>query len=196
MNYKTIMYKDVTDEQISTIHNLLKSISGMNPKDYDKYGIRMSYDAWCKYYTVKFNDTKIQIQLLGNSICHLRYGTTRGEIFLEEVKDSLRFMKYYNPLIQLVQTYGECTNNLVHIKTLKENDIVNGIKIVEIANDFVYYIQPSGNMLKTYDTSNILKWSYTSNNDRFDALEWGIILVEPTTIMTVIETNDTLLGLI
>lgn len=195
MEYKTVLFENATDEQIVTIHNLLKSLTGLNPHKHATCGIVMSCDEWAKHYIVEFGDSKIQIQPLGTGICHLRYSSPNGEIYLEQAKNSLRYMKYYEPLINIIKTYGDCLNCLVHIKTLKENDIVNGIKIVEIANDFVYYMHPNEDG-KTYDTKNIKTWSYTSNNDRFDALDWGIILAEPTTIMTVIETNDSLVGLI
>lgn len=195
MEYKTVLFENTNDEQIGTLHNLLKAITGMNPNHYAKYGIHMTYDEWAKHYIVEFYNSKIQIQPLSHGVCHLRYSTTRGEIYLEQAKNSLRYMKYYEPLINVIKTYGKCINGLVHIKTLKENDIVNGIKIVEIANDYVYYMKPNDDG-KTYDTSKTMKWSYKSNNDRFDALDLGIILTEPHTVMSVIDTNDVLIGLI
>lgn len=195
MNYKTILNEQTTDEQLYTIHQLLKSITGMNPNDYDTYEIKMSYDEWAKHYIVEFcGDSKIQIQVFDNGLCHLRYSTTRGEIYFEQTKQSIRYLKYYDPLIKLIKTYGSCFNNLVHVQTLKPNDIVNGVKIVDITDEYVYYMLPDDK--DTYDINDIRMWSYTSNNDRFDALEWGIIIAEPSTVLTVIETNDTLLGLI
>lgn len=197
MTYKTVLFENTTNEQLSTIHNLMTTLTGMNPTHYAKYGVHMTYDEWAKHYIVEFCESKIQIQIFGTGTCHLRYGTVRGEIFLEQTKNSLRYMKYYEPLINVIKTYGKCINDIVHIKTLKSGDIVNGVKIVEIANDSVYYSLPcidDDNNLQT--AVEVKKWSYESNNDRFDALDWGIIIAKPTTIMTVIETNDILVGLI
>lgn len=195
MDYKTILYKDVSNEQIVTIHNLLKSISGLHPKNHEKYGISMTYDSWAEHYIVELPDTKIQIQLLSTGICHLRYGTLHGEIYLEQSTKSLQFYKYYNPVINIVKSYGVCKNKLVHVKTLKENDIINGIKIFEVSKEFVYYIKPESDGV-TYNINNVKRWSYTSNNDRFDALDWGIIIAEPSSILNVIELNNTLNDLI
>ena len=65
MNYKTILNEQTTDEQLYTIHQLMKSITGMNPNEYDTYEIKMSYDEWAKHYIVEFcGDSKIQIQVL------------------------------------------------------------------------------------------------------------------------------------
>ena len=185
---KTILYENVTDEQQQKFDELLVKIIGLHPNELNG-DVSMFYDAWTELYTIDFGGTLIESQIIHDMVYFRYFNLFTGDMYFKQCKGSMKYYRIYNKIFDYIRTFGTCVNPLKHISEIKKGDIVNTLKIIDITDEKVYYIDPK-------DEKTELYWSISNPSDCFDARGWGIILVKPTELDSVIHADRDLRKLI